>query len=89
MQSHIIDVKAEGSFQDCLVAIESAAKSAVATMPLQHKNNLAQAVLQHYLFLHFLQDAEPDATTPYASAAFDNLSTILREAGISLFKHNK
>lgn len=89
MQSHIISGKAEGSFQDCLVAIESAAKSAVAAMPLQHKNNLAQAVWQHYLFLQFLQDAAPDATTPYASAAFDNLSTILSEAGITLSNLNK
>lgn len=53
-------------------------------MPLDHKTSLAQSILQHYFFLVFVRNQNEDITTPQAEYAFETLSGILNDAGISL-----
>ncbi len=73
-----------GSLEDLLTNCETTAKSVVKTMPLDHKTRLAQSFLQHYFFLVFLRNIIEDATTPQTEHAFEALSSILDEAGISI-----
>lgn len=72
------------SLEDFLNNCETTAKSVVKNMPLDHKTRLAQSFLQHYLFLVFIRNTIEDATTPQGEYAFEALSNILDDAGISI-----
>lgn len=72
------------SLEDFLTNCETTAKSVVKNMPLDHKTRLAQSFLQHYFFLVFIRNSIEDATTPQAEYAFEALSNILADAGISI-----
>lgn len=81
----IISLKMQGgSIEDLLTNCKTAAKSAVKTMPLDHKTSLAQAFLHHYFFLLSLRNSIKDATTPRIEYAFEAFSSILSDAGIDI-----
>ena len=65
----------------------SAAQAITDSLPAKAHKDICTSVLAHYIFLQALQEAEQDQASPKLEIIYEELSSILAEAGISLTNH--